>query len=549
PALRTTLQLGERFSVERQVGRGASGVVYRAFDEVTNEHVALKVIAGRGGDPEEEARFAREGSILSGLDHPNIVRVVAFGTLEDGMPYLAMEWLEGEDLSARMRRAPLTMRQSLQVARQIAAALEAAHRAGVVHRDVKPTNVFLLNGPGALTAKLVDFGVASVGDVRLTQRGHIVGTPAYMAPEQARGEGPVDARCDLYALGATLFELLTGRPPHVGPTPIATLARLVTSPAPRLREFLPEVLPELDELEARLLATYPDERPATATQVARELDAMLSDPGIGTSLPPPPVEPSSSLTSGAGSRLVTTVVALHVGAGAEREEALGRLRERGADAVPFGSDGVIAHFGVRQALGDEAARALDMGRELAALGAKVGVATGRARVHLTRPVGDVVDRASAFAREAQTAQTLADTTTAELVRGRFEMQQRGDGVSVVGEALAADRPGGAGAMGGAPFVGREAELAQIVSAYERCLDDQTPVVVSCTGAPGIGKSRLSREVLTRQAAGPSPPRLAVVRCDAFGRSQALGVAADVLRTLLALAKTSTLEQTHAAIAG
>ncbi|HEU4412848.1 MAG TPA: protein kinase [Polyangiaceae bacterium] len=547
PAQRAAHQLGGRFVIERQVGRGASGVVYRAFDELSREHVALKVIAGRGGDPEEEARFEREGTILAGLDHPNIVRVVAFGTLDDGMPYLAMEWLEGEDLQARMRRAPLTMRQSLVVARQIAAALEAAHKAGVVHRDVKPTNVFLLNGSGPLTAKLVDFGVASMGDVRLTQRGHIVGTPAYMAPEQARGEGPVDSRCDLYALGATLFELLTGRPPHVGPTPIATLARLVTSPAPRLREFLPDVMHELDELEARLLATYPDERPASATQVASELDAMLVDPTIGTSLPPPPVEPSSSLTSGAASRLVTTVVALRLGSGAEREEALTKLRERGGDAVPFGSDGVIAHFGVRQALGDEAARAVDMGRELAATGAKVGVATGRSRVHLTRPVGEVVDRASAFAREAQGGQTLADTTTAELVRGRFEMQQRGDGVSVVGAAMGDGRPDGA--MGGAPFVGREAELAQIASAYERCVEDQTPVVVSCTGAPGIGKSRLSREVLTRLAAGYSPPRLVVVRCDPFATSQALGVAADTLRALLGLDKTSTLDQALAAIAG
>jgi eukaryotic-like serine/threonine-protein kinase len=546
PSLRAAYQLGDRFTIEQQVGRGASGVVYRAFDEVTREHVALKVIANRGGDLEEEARFEREGSILSGLDHPNIVRVVAFGTLDDGMPYLAMEWLEGEDLSARMRRAPLTMRQSLEVAQQIASALEAAHSAGVVHRDVKPTNVFLLNGSNGLKAKLVDFGVASLGDVRLTQRGNIVGTPAYMAPEQARGEGPVDARCDLYALGATLFELLTGRPPHVGPTPIATLARLVTSPAPRLREFLPNILPELDELGSKLLATAPEDRPASATQVASALEAILSDPNMGASLPPPPVEPSPSLTSGAASRLVTTVVALKVGAGSERDGALWRLRERGGDAVPFGNDGVIAHFGVKQALGDEAARALDMGRGLAAGGAKVGVATGRARVHLTRPVGEVVDRASAFAREAQGGQTLADTTTAELVRGRYELQQRGDGVSVVGEAIENGRPDLA--MGGAPFVGREAELAQIMSAYERCVDDQTPVVVSCTGAPGIGKSRLSREVLTRLAAGPTPPRLVVVRCDSFGRSQALGVAADTLRALLGLDKTSTLEQALTAIA-
>ena len=192
------------------------------------------------------------------------MRLVAFGQLEDGPPYVAMEWLEGEDLAQRQKRKPLTLVQSLEVAAAVADALAASHEAGIVHRDVKPSNVFLLKGEDGATpvAKLVDFGVASAEDAKLTRTGAIIGTPAYMAPEQARGDTEVDARADLYGLGATLFEMVAGRPPHVGPTPIAILARLVTTPAPRLCEVLPEAPATLDDLMARLLATVPQERPS-----------------------------------------------------------------------------------------------------------------------------------------------------------------------------------------------------------------------------------------------------------------------------------------------
>ncbi len=152
--------VASRFRIEREVGRGAAGIVYRAGDAVTGIAVALKVISAAGADAAEQARFEREGQVLSELDHPGIVRVVAFGSLETpcpdglgrrletGSPYIAMEWLEGEDLQARQRRAPLTLRQSLEVGRQVAHALGAAHDAGVVHRDIKPSNIFLI-GAGA----------------------------------------------------------------------------------------------------------------------------------------------------------------------------------------------------------------------------------------------------------------------------------------------------------------------------------------------------------------------------------------------------------------
>src|SRR5258706_6388046 len=175
----TTLPLGQRspmggrFEVEREVGRGGVGIVYRAFDRQTQQWVALKLIAVQGVDASEEARFLREGKLLQELDHPHIVKLVACGTLDE-TPYVAMEWLQGEDLAARTRRAPLGLKHALDVARQIAVALDTAHRAGVIHRDIKPSNIFLLAHPtdpaktDELLAKLVDFRCALEDDLRLT---------------------------------------------------------------------------------------------------------------------------------------------------------------------------------------------------------------------------------------------------------------------------------------------------------------------------------------------------------------------------------------------
>src|SRR5882724_10747066 len=262
--------VGGRFEVEREVGRGGVGVVYRAFDRERAGWVALKIIAVQGVDASEEARFVREGKLLESLDHPNIVKFVACGTVDE-TPYIVMEWLEGEDLSSRNRRAPLGLRDALEVTRQIAAALDAAHRVGVIHRDIKPSNIFLVDdksAPSGFLAKLVDFGVALENDARLTRTGVVVGTPAYMAPEQAKAETAVDARADIYSLGASLFELVAGRPPHVGPTAIATLARLVTTDAPRLSELVPLVPPDLDLLVCQMLSTDPSKRPAGALAIA-----------------------------------------------------------------------------------------------------------------------------------------------------------------------------------------------------------------------------------------------------------------------------------------
>ncbi|HEY8079515.1 MAG TPA: protein kinase, partial [Labilithrix sp.] len=547
--------LAGRFVVEREVGRGGVGIVYRALDQVSNAPVALKVIAIPGIDTSEEQRFDREGRVLRSLNHPGIVSVVAYGQLDEGHPYVAMEWLDGEDIAQRQKRTPLNLGQTLEVAAQVAEALAYAHGANIVHRDIKPSNVILVgSGRGSdwpVRAKLVDFGVASAEDVRVTRTGAIIGTPAYMSPEQARGDAVVDARADIYGLGATLFEMIAGRPPHMGPTPIAILARLVTTPAPRLTEIFPEAPMDLDELLGAMLGTHPEERPERAADVALRLRKIATDiqsEPLTTRTQSPDSAPISmgsmvlSTSKPGGSRLVTSILATHVPKGPARGRLIAHLRARGAEATELGGDAIVAHLGVKKALGDEASRALDLGLRLAKTGCKVGVATGRTRIDRTRPTGDVVDRAAALSRDATKGQVLADTTTSELARGRFEMQVRADGTTVVGTKVIVKKE----IAGGSPFVGREADLSQIVSAYERCQEDRTPIIVTLTGAPGIGKTRLRREAVSRIASHPSAPRVATVRAESFAKSHALGVMADVTRALAGVAKGAALEDAMAA---
>jgi len=546
--------LAGRFVVEREIGRGAAGIVYRAYDHMSGQAVALKVIASEAVDDSEEARFRREGRVLAGLHHPGIVRVVAFGQLEERRPYLAMEWLDGENLADRQAREPLPVALGLGVAADVCDALGAAHAASIVHRDVKPSNIILarLDGsqPPSFIVKLVDFGVASERDTKLTQAGTIIGTPAYMAPEQARGEVEIDARADLYSLGATLFELVTGRTPHFGPTPVAILARLVTTQAPRLADVLSEVPRELDELVAGLLALDPQDRPRSATEVARRLRAIAQALGSSSENPSTSVATRKdsplggpALASEGGLRMVTSIVATRVPKGPARSRLITHLRARGAEATELGSDAIVAYLGVRKSVGDEAARALDLGLRIAKLGGSVGVATGRMRITHAQLAGEVVDRAACLARDASIGQVLADSTTSELARGRFAVDDRADGTAVVGTESVLHRD----TTAGIPFVGRDAELLQVVAAFERCVEDETPIVVTIVGAPGLGKTRLRAEALARIQKDAAPPRVLYARSEALTHCHALGVLGDVARGLAGVAQGASIRQAHDAL--
>ncbi|MBZ0236289.1 MAG: serine/threonine protein kinase, partial [Deltaproteobacteria bacterium] len=213
--------IADRFEIERHVGAGGMGAVYRAHDRETGGLVAIKLV--NCADASTRARFEREAQALAELVHPAIVGYRAHGESDDRL-FLAMEWLDGEDLGTRLEVSRLTVADAIACVAQAATALGVAHARGVVHRDVKPSNLFLVDWqPDRI--KLLDFGVARFLELdALTRTGSLVGTPLYMAPEQLTGRA-IDARTDVFALGAVMFHVLTGRPPF----PARSLPELVAS--------------------------------------------------------------------------------------------------------------------------------------------------------------------------------------------------------------------------------------------------------------------------------------------------------------------------------
>src|SRR5439155_22416803 len=204
-----------------------------------------------------------------------IVKYVAHGQLPPDGFYLTMEWLDGEDLSQTLARGPLTIEETIGLVRRVAEALAAAHDHGIVHRDIKPGNLFLPEG-SLNRVKVVDFGVAKIKNFTgtWTRNGWMLGTPAYMAPEQVRGERTIDARVDLFALGCVAFECATGRLAFGGGQVLASLRSILHDEAPRLGSLLQGVPPEFDELIARLMAKDPAARPASANDVVKALSGF-----------------------------------------------------------------------------------------------------------------------------------------------------------------------------------------------------------------------------------------------------------------------------------
>jgi hypothetical protein len=262
--------VARRFEVERLAGSGAMGIVYRAADRQTGGRVALKVLAHGSAD-----RFLREARVLAELAHPNIVGYVDHGYTEAREPYLAMEWLEGIDLSQRLSSGPLPLVEALVLAGAVAGALAAAHARGVVHRDVKPSNLFLV-GADPAAVKVLDFGAARFVQTTSvpTASGIVLGTPGYLAPEQVHDEHTVDGRADAFALACVIFESLTGRPAFVAQHVLALLGKILRDDPPRLRELLPTVPGALDDLVASMLAKRAADRPDLAT-VERTLGRVL----------------------------------------------------------------------------------------------------------------------------------------------------------------------------------------------------------------------------------------------------------------------------------
>jgi serine/threonine-protein kinase len=271
------LRNGDRISVyriDRLIGTGGMGSVYRAEHAFLMRDVALKVLREDQVDQHRAVdRMMREATALATITHGGIPRFFECGMLDDGRPWIAMELIIGLSLQTRLARGGLSSDDVIDIVSDVAEVLAAAHDRGITHRDLKPDNVFLVPGDPAFPVRVIDWGIAhQAAGARFTSMNEAIGTPTYMAPEQARG-GCTDGHCDVYGLGVVAYHLLAGRPPFVGQTSVEILVQHLNRPPPALGPRCPDAPRELVELVERMLRKSFQERPSAA-EVCRHLRSM-----------------------------------------------------------------------------------------------------------------------------------------------------------------------------------------------------------------------------------------------------------------------------------
>jgi len=334
----------DHYEILEVVGRGGTGVVLRARDTKLSRVVAIKVLAAAlAASGTARQRFAREARTAAAVRDEHVVAIHAVHD-DAPLPYLVMEFIDGCNLEALLRKGgPLEVKEVLRIGFQVATGLAAAHRLGLVHRDVKPANILLENG--VQRVKLTDFGLArAADDASLTQTGYLAGTPLYMAPEQAAGE-PLDPSADLFSLGSVLYEMCTGRPAFRAPTTVAVIRRVCDESPRPVREVNPDVPEPLCRLIARLQAKKPADRPASAQEVADLLAGLLADLNSGKSRVPGGTVPARGRTRQAGATgrkwrwAAAALVLMAVGLGLG--EATGVTDVRGTVIRLFSPEGTL----------------------------------------------------------------------------------------------------------------------------------------------------------------------------------------------------------------
>jgi len=290
--------LAERFVIESLIGEGGMGRVYRARHMRMSRRFAIKVLFGEmAADAKARSRFSREAEASSRLSHPNVISVVDFGETDEGLLYLVMDYIEGDELHRIVsQQAPFTTMRALNILRQLARGLSHAHERGLVHRDFKTENILVTVDGEDEIARIVDFGIAVIGEMtqaeqRLTTDGMVLGTPAYMSPEQSTGE-EIDHRADLFSLGVMLYEMLAGKLPFDG-SPIAMAKANLAARVPPIAERVPGARADqrLEAVAMRLMAKDPAQRFPSAAALLSHLDAVF---GRAADTLPPPVAPEES---------------------------------------------------------------------------------------------------------------------------------------------------------------------------------------------------------------------------------------------------------------
>jgi eukaryotic-like serine/threonine-protein kinase len=549
--------IAERYRIERLAYEGGMGVVYLARDLHDGGRVGIKLLR-TADDPGSTARFWREAYALSSLRHPGIVRYLSHGMTPTGHPYLVMEWLDGEDLAARLRRGPLDILETLRIGIRVCEAMAAAHRHGIIHRDIKPANLFL---PGGRIddVTVVDFGLARVGQtVREATPAELIGTPGFMAPEQVRSDPDLDHRADIYSIGASLYACLVQRPPFVGDHHMAILAKVLFEELLRRSAWSPATPPFLDELLAQLVAKNPEQRPADASAVASALLDVLGHLGADA-----PIKQQVAPAITAGEQRFLTVLLVQGGAvsGRARRDALARAADTYGAQLEDMADGTIAgifaEHGQPVEMAERAARAaLSMQAELG--GGPVVLATGRGIVSDNLPVGQVIDRAvSMFLGDADTlppgarlqedapeaGEIVIDDVTAGLLDSSFSVAPIGPRrYRLLGIDESADDSAPRLLGVPTPCVGRQRELATLEGLLDECIEEEHARAILITGPSGVGKSRIRTELLQRMEGRYQEVAVWLGRGDWLRSGASYGLLADVLRDAMDLTEGQPLEE-------
>ena len=519
--------IADRFEIERVAGQGGVGVVYRAKDLDTGAPVGLKILCSESASQVD--RFLQEAQVLAGLRHPAIVRYITHGVLGPRRPFLVMEWLDGEDLEDRLSRGPMSFDAALRLARGAAEGLSVAHDAGIVHRDVKPRNIFLVGGDTS-RPKLLDFGAARLrqGAGQLTRTGGIIGTVGYIAPEQARSDQQLDPRADIFSLGCVLFACTTGRPAFSGQSFVAVLAKVLLEEPPRIRRYRPDASEALDELVARMLAKDRERRPADCHAVSHALGTLLdespetTDDALHTAptLVSAPITvtttPKRTGSTGSGSQRglsdreqrFTSVIMADARCDDDVAAPASMLADFGTEIARFGgeltrlADGsllvTVASRGRNPVdeVGQAACCALVLRSSFAR--SRIALATGLVEDRGPSPVGLVIERAAGMMHKASTQglhrPIRIDQVASRLLASRFEVREDDEGATLLGKR--SPNEGTYNVLGHkTPFVGRSKELALLLATLEECLEEPVARVVLLTAPAGMGKSRLRTELV------------------------------------------------------
>ncbi len=551
--------IDQRFQLDREVAAGGMGRIWRALDRQTGRPVAIKAMTVN--DPAALDRFRREAVLLAELRHPGIVEYIAHGTCE-GRPYLAMEWLDGADLAHRLRgtridhnatarvrpadagSAPmrtgvgLDVADVLALARRLASALATVHARGVVHRDLKPGNIYLVDGD-LHRAKLIDFGTArEAAGAALTAAGIVVGTPYYMAPEQVRGD-VVGAAADIWGLGAVLYECLAGRPAFTASHPLAAMARIMVDEPTPLAQLRPEASRELLALVHGMLAKDAAARPRSGDELVTTLERIEATRTGGWAPAPDTGEVEAHARwrlTGSEARVRSLLFARR----ADPADPAALVRLRAIVTTHGGAlEPVAAVAGALLVTGDLLGSPRDQASAAAHLALALhgiepdlalAVVTGRGTdgEHHT-PVGEVVDHAVELLLATGTGEIRVDKLTAGLLEGRYDV--RGSDAAASWLLLGARQAVEARTLLGRPsrWVGRRRELTTLLATFDACVEDAVARAVVVTGGPGMGKSRLRHETARALRERDEAPLILHGQADALAAGSPFVMIAPALR--------------------